>query len=147
MLKPAEGFSLCFLMHFMLWSAKTLCFWEFLHSSAETFYFEKFLQLPGHYIRIYEKYMKILHVSRSTSAMFDKKQDKTYNKHKETTGCGKPVLLKDLNSERNRLTARRFFSCRNYLRYVRISTTRVAKAIIRDNASKTVITSPPLARE
>ena len=31
--------------------------------------------------------------------------------------------------------------------YVRISTTRVAKAIIRDNASKTVITSPPLARE
>lgn len=24
---------------------------------------------------------------------FDKKQDKTYNKHKETTGCGKPVLL------------------------------------------------------
>jgi len=34
---------------------------------------------------------------------FDKKQDKTYNKHKETTGCGKPVLLKDLYSERNRL--------------------------------------------
>ena len=67
-----------------------------MHSSAETFYFEKFLQLPGHYIRIYEKYMKILHVSRSTSAMFDKKQDKTYNKHKETTGCGKPVLLKTL---------------------------------------------------
>ena len=91
--------------------------------------------------------MKILHVSLSTSAMFDKKQDKTYNKHKETTGCGKPVLLKDLNSERNRLTARRFFSCRNYLRYVRISTTRVAKAITKDNASKTVITSPPLARE
>lgn len=79
--------------------------------------------------------------------MFDKKQDKTYNKHKETIGCGKPVLLKDLYSERNRLTARRFFSCRNYLRYVRISTTRVAKAIIRDNASKTVIASPPLARE
>ena len=45
------------------------------------------------------------------------------------------------------LPLRRFFSCRNYLRYVRISTTRVAKAIIRDNASKTVITSPPLARE
>lgn len=79
--------------------------------------------------------------------MFDKKQDKTYNKHKETIGCGKLVLLKDLYSERNRLTARRFFSCRNYLRYVRISTTRVAKAIIRDNASKTVIASPPLARE
>ena len=36
--------------------------------------------------------------------MFDKKQDKTYNKHKETIGCGKPVLLKDLYSERNRLT-------------------------------------------
>ena len=36
---------------------------------------------------------------------FDKKQYKTYNKHKETTGCGKPVLLKDLYSERNRLTA------------------------------------------
>ena len=37
--------------------------------------------------------------------MFDKKQDKTYNKHKETIGCGKLVLLKDLYSERNRLTA------------------------------------------
>ena len=35
--------------------------------------------------------------------MFDKKQDKTYNKHKETIGCGKLVLLKDLYSERNRL--------------------------------------------
>lgn len=95
----------------------------------------------------FTEYMKLLHVSLSTSAKFDKKQDKTYNKHKETTGCGKPVLLKNLYSERNRLTARRFFPCRNYLRYVRISTTRVAKAIIRDNASKTVITSPPLARE
>ena len=47
-------------------------------------------------ITILSEYMKILHVSRSTSAMFDKKQDKTYNKHKETTGCGKPVLLKTL---------------------------------------------------
>lgn len=37
--------------------------------------------------------------------MFDKKQDKTYNKYKETTGCGKPVLLIVNKLERNRLTA------------------------------------------
>ena len=126
---------------------KNFMFLRVFALKCRNFFLKNFCSYQDSKIVISSEYMKILHVSLSTSAMFDKKQDKTYNRHKETTGCGKPVLLIVQKLERNRLTARRFFSCRNYLRYVRISTTRVAKAIIRDNASKTVITSPPLARE
>ncbi len=41
--------------------------------------------------------------------MFDKKQDKTYNKHKETTGCGRPVLLKILSQKETVLPLGGFF--------------------------------------
>lgn len=65
-----------------------------LHAlKCRNFFLKSFCSYQDIKITILSEYMKILHVSRSTSAMFDKKQDKTYNKHKETTGCGKPVLL------------------------------------------------------
>lgn len=84
-------------------------FESFCTQVQKLFILKSFCSYQDIKITILSKYMKILHVSRSTSAMFDKKQDKTYNKHKETTGCGRPVLLKILSQKETVLPLGGFF--------------------------------------